>query len=71
MVNIPHVRVCQVVPVHHAWRTFTLSWLSQPGVWLLRRLLPPTRTLAVSGPTTIGIAVWEFPRSSTRDERNP
>ena len=28
------------------WRTFTLSWPLQPGVWLLRRLRPLSRTLA-------------------------
>jgi hypothetical protein len=30
------------------WRTFTLSWPLQPGVWLLRRLRPLSRTLAVA-----------------------
>ena len=30
------------------WRTFTLSWPLQPGVWLLRRLRPLSRTLAFS-----------------------
>src|SRR5207247_1094484 len=32
------------------WRTFTLSWPLQPGIWLLRRLRPPLRALAVSRP---------------------
>ena len=33
------------------WRTFTLSGPLQPGVWLLRRLRPLSRTLALSRPT--------------------
>ena len=36
------------------WRTFTVSQLLQPGVWLLRRLRPPRRTLACSRPTLVG-----------------
>jgi hypothetical protein len=32
------------------WRTFTLSWPLQPGLWLLRRLRPPLRALAFSRP---------------------
>ena len=32
------------------WRTFTLSWPLQPGIWLLRRRRPPLRALAVSRP---------------------
>ena len=34
------------------WRTFTLSCPLQPGIWLLRRLRPPVRALAVSRPIT-------------------
>lgn len=34
------------------WRTFTLSWPLQPGIWLLRRLRLPCRTLAFSRPTS-------------------
>ena len=30
------------------WRTFTVSWPLQPGVWLLRRLCPLSRPLAFS-----------------------
>ena len=33
------------------WRTFTLSWPLQPGIWLLRRLRPPCRARAFSRPT--------------------
>ena len=70
-VNLPHVQVCSVGSVHHAWRTFTLSPSLQQGVWLLCRLRPPSRTLALSCPTTVGEAVWEFPSSSTRDKSDP
>ena len=36
------------------WRTFTVSQLLPPGVWLLRRLRPPRRTLAYARPTLVG-----------------
>ena len=48
------------------WRTFTMSWPLQPGVWLLRRLRPPSRTLAFSRPAFAGQAVSEFPNSKRR-----
>ena len=51
-VNIPHVRVCPVGAVHHAWRTCTVSRPLPPGLWRRRRLRPPARTLALSCPTT-------------------
>jgi hypothetical protein len=38
------------VPVFLSWRTFTLSRTLHPGIWLLRRLRPPCRTLAFSRP---------------------
>jgi hypothetical protein len=50
IVNVPQVRVSEVVSVHHAWRTFIVSRPLQPGLWLLRRLRPPSRTLALSCP---------------------
>ena len=41
------------------WRTFTLSAPLQRGVWLLRRLRPPSRALACSrplaGPDGVGV----------------
>jgi len=45
------------------WRSFTLSWPLQPGIGLLRRLRPPSRTLAFSRPTKVGQTVLEFPSS--------
>ena len=36
------------------WRTFTVSQLLPLGIWLLRRLRPPRRTLACSRPTIVG-----------------
>jgi hypothetical protein len=53
--------------VHSSWQTFTLSGPLQPGLWLLRRLRPPFRTLAFSRPAKAGQAVWEFPNSNARD----
>jgi len=35
------------------WRTFTLSGPLQPGLWLLRRLGPPSRVLAFSHPLQV------------------
>ncbi len=35
------------------WRTFALSGPLQPGLWLLRRLRPPSHTLAFSGPLQV------------------
>jgi hypothetical protein len=70
-INVPHVRVCPVGSVHHAWRTFTVSRPLRSGLWLLRRLRPPSRTLAFSCPTRVGLAVWEFPSSSIRDASDP
>ena len=61
LVNIPHVRVCLVGSVHHAWQTFTLSSSLQQGVWLLRCLRPPSRTLAFSCPTEVGKARGSSP----------
>jgi hypothetical protein len=49
------------------WRTFTLSRPLQPGLWLLRRLRPPSRALAVSRPLCSGDARREFPSSSMSD----
>ena len=49
------------------WRTFTLSPPLPRGVWLLRRLRPPVRTLAVSRPPHGGKAAWEFPSSGASD----
>src|SRR5438128_4272210 len=42
-VNLPHVRVCSVGAVHHAWRTCTLSPSLPRGVWLhyAASALPP------------------------------
>lgn len=44
------------------WRTFTLSWRLQPGVWLLRRIRPPSRALAFSRPIAGqgGVGVPQF-----------
>jgi len=61
IVNVPHVRVCEAVSVHHAWQTFTLSPSLQRGVWLLRCLRPPSRTLAFSCPTEVGKARGSSP----------
>ena len=46
----PLASICTGLP----WRTFTVSQLLPPGVWLLRRLRPPPRTLACSRPTIVG-----------------
>jgi hypothetical protein len=49
-----------------SWRTFTLSRPLQPGIWLLRRLRPPARTLAFSRPRqrSNGNGVPQFPHRS-------
>ena len=38
---------------------------------LLRRLRPPSRTLALSRPTTVGQTVWEFPSANAGAESVP
>ncbi len=53
------------------WRTFTVSAPLQHGIWLLRRLRPPVRTLAFSCPAEAGDAAWEFPRSRAICDRVP
>src|SRR5262245_41897627 len=53
------------------WRSFTLSWPLPPGVWLLRRLRPPSRTLAFSRPTKVGQTVLEFPSSNAGADSVP
>ena len=53
------------------WRSFTVSWPLQPGVGLLRRLRPPSRTLAFSRPTKVGQTVLEFPSSNAGADRVP
>ena len=45
------------------WRTFILSTRLPHGVWLLRRLRPPSGTLAFLCPPSRGLAVSEFPDS--------
>jgi hypothetical protein len=64
-VNLPQVRVCEAVSVHHAWRTFTLSPSLQRGLWLLRRLRPPSRTLAFSCPVGQRCGSSPVPTSET------
>jgi len=63
----PLIRMASRVRVFLSWRTFTLSGPLQPGIWPLRRLRPPSRTLAFSRPAYAGQAVWEFPNSNTID----
>jgi hypothetical protein len=46
-----------------------MSWPLQPSLRLLRRLRPPSRTLAFSRPTAVGHTVLEFPSSVARDVR--
>jgi hypothetical protein len=53
------------------WRSFTVSGPLQLGVWLLRRLRPPSRTLAFSRPTQVGQTVLEFPSSNAGADRIP
>ena len=45
-----------------SWRTFTLSLPLPQGIWLLRRLRPPARTLAFSRPVSrlSGLGVPQF-----------
>lgn len=45
-----------------SWRTFTVSIPLQDGIWLLRRLRPPARTLAFSRPVSrwSGLGVPQF-----------
>src|SRR6516162_11943099 len=43
------------------WRSFTVSWPLQPGIGLLRRLRPPSRTLAFSRPTKVGQTAYGSP----------
>src|SRR5207245_1637532 len=43
------------------WRPFPLSRPLQPGLWLLRRLRPPSRTLAFSRPLQEVKRYWSSP----------
>jgi hypothetical protein len=63
----PLIQIVSRLLVLLSWRTFTLSRPLQSGLWLLRRLRPPCRTLAFSRPAKAGIAGWEFPSSNVRD----
>ena len=51
------------------WRSFTLSMPLQHGLWLLRRLRPPSRPLACSRPTSVGETSTEFPSSTGRAKK--
>jgi hypothetical protein len=51
------------------WRAFTLSMPLQHGLWLLRRLRPPSRPLAFSRPTYVGETSTEFPSSIGREKQ--
>src|SRR5215470_6433938 len=53
------------------WRSFTLSWPLQPGLGLLRRLRPPSRTRAFWRPTKVGQTVLEFPSSNAGADSVP
>ena len=44
-----------------------MSQSLQSGIWLIRCLRPPARTLAFSRPALAGQAAWEFPNSNARD----
>jgi hypothetical protein len=63
----PRMQRASRVRVFLSWRTFALSAPLQRGLWLLRRLRPPSRTLAFSRPAKTGKAAWEFPNSNARD----
>jgi hypothetical protein len=51
------------------WRSFTLSMPLQHGLWLLRRLRPPSRPRAFSRPTYVGETRTEFPSSTGREKK--
>jgi hypothetical protein len=48
------------------WRTFTLSTRLPHGVWLLRRLRPPSGTLAFSRPAARGYSRVGVPQFQTK-----
>ena len=61
----------EAVSVHHAWRTCTLSPALPRGVWLLRRLRPPSRTLALSCPTKVGRSGMGVPQCQHKRQEQP